>query len=392
MTHPQVDKRGAWTQTQKHAISILNHEHVLKIMHTLRFTHIIISWEVSKESVVNVHWSHPSFGPLQPGAAAHERVEPPANHCDMAQRLSRGWSFIQFVPVHNQWVPLFHLQGQRCSWVSLVSIGVHWVQAGHWVFTEDHTLDADHHEWIQKKKSFYLRKVNVEAQAHATKKLYQHHWDGMKLGFLLKELKVSGNCHRLWWGLQGSFGPRSDKHVETHGFSLGGCVFFKPAFLLQGDVQICSPGCANCFRFYFGPSWWHCTQTVQQAAREARFQLSNLLHLLLLPFWKKPSKVLKNKPMSWNSPRVRLSKPFKTRMKELVYLYCRRSASTCSRYDKPASHQLLLTSVWHSQMRRSAGLSQFAAVAGFSPRWPWKTNKQTCWQLPCSSTTQTRES
>lgn len=32
-----------------------------------------------------MHWSHPSFGPLQPGAAAHERVEPPANHCDMAQ-------------------------------------------------------------------------------------------------------------------------------------------------------------------------------------------------------------------------------------------------------------------------------------------------------------------
>ena len=84
--------------------------------------------------------------------------------------------------------------------------------------------------------------------------------------------------------------------------------------------------------------------------------------------------LLKNKPMSWNSPRVRLSKPFKT-MNELVYLYCRRSASTCSRYDKPASHQLLLTSVWHSQMQRSAGLSQFAAVAGFSPRWPWKTNK-----------------
>ena len=319
MTHPQVDKRGAWTKTQKRAISILNHEHVLKIMHSLRFTHLIISWEVSKESVVNA-LKPPQFW----ASATRSRCSRKSWATCQSLWHGTGWAGGEtFIQLCLSTINESHFSTFKDKDIPECPLGSHWVPAGHGVFTEDHTLDADHHEWIQKKKSFYLRKVNVEDQAHATyiqyHILYQHHWDWMKLGFLLKELKVSGNCHRLWWGLQGSFGPRSDKHVETHGFSLGGCVFSKPAFLLQGDVQICSPGCANCFRFYFGPSWWHCTQTVQQAAREARFQLSNLLHLLLLPFWKKPSKVLKNKPMSWNSPRVRLSKPFKT-MKELVYL------------------------------------------------------------------------
>lgn len=160
-----------------------------------------------------MHWSHPSFGPLQPGAAAHERVEPPATTVTW-QRMSRGWSFIQFVPVHNQWEPLFHLQEQRCSWVSIRS---HWVPAGHWVFTEDHTLDADHHEWIQKKKSFYLRQSQCRSPSTCNKKNISAPLGLNETWFLLKELKVSGNCHRLWWGLQGSFGPRSDKHVETHG-------------------------------------------------------------------------------------------------------------------------------------------------------------------------------
>ena len=146
-------------------MSIPNHEHVLKIMHSLRFTHLIISWEVSKESVVNV-LKPPQFWASATRSRCSRKSWATCHYCDITHRMSRGWSFIQFVPVHNQWVPLFHLQGQRCSWVSLGPIGSQLVME---FFTEDHTLDADHHEWIRKKKSFYLRENNVEAQAHATK-------------------------------------------------------------------------------------------------------------------------------------------------------------------------------------------------------------------------------
>ena len=170
MTHPQVDKRG----TQKRAISILNHEHVLKIMHSLRFTHLIISWEVSKESVVNP-LKPPQFWASATRSRCSRKSWATCQYCDITQN-EPGVKLHSVVPVHNQWVPLFHLQGQRCSWVSFRS---HWVPAGHWVFTEDPTLDADHHEWIQKKKSFYLGESQCRSPSTCNKKIYQHHWDWM---------------------------------------------------------------------------------------------------------------------------------------------------------------------------------------------------------------------
>lgn len=114
-----------------------------------------------------MHWSHPSFGPLQPGAAAHERVEPPATTVTW-HRVSRGWNFHSVVPVHNQWEPLFHLQGQRCSWVSLGPIG----SIGSQLVIEFLQRTTP---WMRitmnesrRKNHSTLGKVNVEAQAHAT--------------------------------------------------------------------------------------------------------------------------------------------------------------------------------------------------------------------------------
>lgn len=134
-----------------------------------------------------MYWSHPSFGPLQPGAAAHERVEPPAKDCDMAQRMSRGWSFISVVPVHNQWEPLFHLQGQRYSWVSLGPIGVplgpSWSLSFYrgpppWMRIAMNKSRRKNHSTLGKTMS------KPKHMQHIYHILYQHHWDWMKLGFV----------------------------------------------------------------------------------------------------------------------------------------------------------------------------------------------------------------
>ena len=134
-----------------------------------------------------MHWSHPSFGPLQPGAAAHERVEPPATTVTSHTEWAGGEA--SFSCACPQSMRATFPPSRTKMFLSVIrSIRSHWVPAGHWVFTEDHTLDADHHEWIQKKKSFYLGESQCRSPSTCNKKLDQHHWDWMKLGF----------CWRNW--------------------------------------------------------------------------------------------------------------------------------------------------------------------------------------------------
>ena len=84
-----------------------------------------------------------------------------------------------------------------------------------------------------------------------------------------------------------------------------GCVFFKPAFLLQGDVQNLLTRLGKLLSIL--------VQVDGIALRLSSKQLGKpdfSLPTCCICLYHFGRNLLKNKPMSWDSPRVRLSKPF----------------------------------------------------------------------------------